>query len=482
VAELEIGALSAIATLGTTLNVTRSTFTGNSIGDGASVLLLNSTNTTISGSTFSRNVVTQFGGAISAGSGSLVVQDSTFIGNVAGATGGAINFQSSAGSSATFQNVTFADNIATCRGGSLSFSGVDVIVMAACTFTNSSVPEWANSPDAGGQCITGLQLAYTAGAAVFAKDFRAATITSSSFDRSSGNGDGAVFINNGAKLRLQDVNVTNSVLGRNGRSGGCFLVSAVTIAIADRCNFTNNAAPSSGGLKFTDCDVVNVTNSSFHNNQGLLDGDGFGGGLYIEVGCTEGCLVNGNNFTLNKVVEGAGGGFYSASPATMVVTNNRFTQNLAGSSGGGMTISGAKGSAKSSLVVQRNVFLNNTVAGLPGVGGGFALDMMPIMEVSDCTFGGNTASEAGGGMYLAGADTSIVNALNLTLTGNSVQALTGAGGGMYVTAGIVNGSQLIFADNRAWTGAGMHLQGLMSATIDAGTFSNNVAGQRQPAC
>ncbi len=35
-----------------------------------------------------------------------------FIGNIAGATGGAINFQSSAGSSATFQNVTFADNIA----------------------------------------------------------------------------------------------------------------------------------------------------------------------------------------------------------------------------------------------------------------------------------------------------------------------------------------------------------------------------------
>jgi hypothetical protein len=68
-----------------------------------------------------------------------------------------------------------------------------------------------------------------------------------------------------------------------------------------------------------------------HNHTaGLLDGDGFGGGLYIDVGCTEGCLVNGNNFTLNKVVEGAGGGFYSASPATMVVTNNRFTQNLAG--------------------------------------------------------------------------------------------------------------------------------------------------------
>ena len=44
---------------------------GNNIGDGASVLLLNSTETTISGSTFSRNVVTQFGGAVSVGGGNL---------------------------------------------------------------------------------------------------------------------------------------------------------------------------------------------------------------------------------------------------------------------------------------------------------------------------------------------------------------------------------------------------------------------------
>lgn len=107
---LEIGALSAVAVVNATLNVTGSTFTGtsrcrpplltrliaelcrhgelrtcdtliagNNIGDGASVLLLNSTDTTISGSTFTRNVVTQFGGAISVGSGSLVVEDSTCV-------------------------------------------------------------------------------------------------------------------------------------------------------------------------------------------------------------------------------------------------------------------------------------------------------------------------------------------------------------------------------------------------------------------
>lgn len=71
--------------------------------------------------------------------------------------------------------------------------------------------------------------------------------------------------------------------------------------------------------------------TAHHHTAGLPDKDtGFGGGLYIDSGCTEGCLVDGNNFTLNKVTKGDGGGFYSTAPATMVVTNNRFTQNLAG--------------------------------------------------------------------------------------------------------------------------------------------------------
>jgi hypothetical protein len=55
---------------------------------------------------------------------------------------------------------------------------VDTVSLAACTFTNSSVPEWPNSPDSGGQCLTALRLGYTAGDAVFAEKFSLATFTS----------------------------------------------------------------------------------------------------------------------------------------------------------------------------------------------------------------------------------------------------------------------------------------------------------------
>jgi hypothetical protein len=58
-------------------------------------------------------------------------------------------------------------------------SGVDSLSVARCTFTNSSVPEWAHSPDAGGICLNGLRLGYTAGDAVFAEKFSVATFSGS---------------------------------------------------------------------------------------------------------------------------------------------------------------------------------------------------------------------------------------------------------------------------------------------------------------
>lgn len=175
VTNLNLGALSALAVFNATLNVTRSTFTGaapslcrlyifmtflqlllsvhaaaagNTIGDGSSVLLVNSSDTTISGSTFDGNSATEFGGAVSVGLGTLIVEDSTcalqllvlclqlqvnlvarlaalelsaatslllvgrFNGNTAGASGGAISFESVSGSTAVFNNVTFSNNVA----------------------------------------------------------------------------------------------------------------------------------------------------------------------------------------------------------------------------------------------------------------------------------------------------------------------------------------------------------------------------------
>ena len=47
-------------------------------------------------------------------------------------------------------------------------------------------------------------------------------------------------------------------------------------------------------------------------------------------GCTDGCLVDGNTFISNQVTKGDGGGFYAQAPATMVVSNNEFTDNLGG--------------------------------------------------------------------------------------------------------------------------------------------------------
>lgn len=54
------------------------------------------------------------------------------------------------------------------------------------------------------------------------------------------------------------------------------------------------------------------------------------------------------------------------------------------------------------------------VTGSVGTGGGFSLNLMPSMQLSDCAFEGNTASQAGGGMSVIGLDTSSFSATNLT--------------------------------------------------------------------
>jgi hypothetical protein len=64
--------------------------------------------------------------------------------------------------------------------------------------------------------------------------------------------------------------------------------------------------------------------------------NGFGGGIVVYSGCTDGCLIDGNTFTSNSVPKGDGGGFYAAAPATMVVTNNVFTENVAGAAFGAL--------------------------------------------------------------------------------------------------------------------------------------------------
>jgi hypothetical protein len=68
-----------------------------------------------------------------------------------------------------------------CRRGSLSLSGVDSLSAAGCVFINSSVPEWAHSPDSDGVCLSVLRLGYTAGDAVFAERFSIANFSGARF-------------------------------------------------------------------------------------------------------------------------------------------------------------------------------------------------------------------------------------------------------------------------------------------------------------
>ena len=113
------------------MNVSDSTFTGNTAGGGGGAIANGSDsgdgNLTVSNSTFSDNSATD-GGAIdnadASGSGTTAVSDSTFSGNTASSDGGAVdNADNSAHGSTTVTSSTFSGNGAGGSGGTVDNPG-----------------------------------------------------------------------------------------------------------------------------------------------------------------------------------------------------------------------------------------------------------------------------------------------------------------------------------------------------------------------
>ncbi len=89
--------------------------------------------------------------------------------------------------------------------------------------------------------------------------------------------------------------------------------------------------------------------------------------------------------------------------------------------------------------------------------------------MTGCTFGTNTASSNGGGMYCSGASPSISGC---TFTSNSA---SGVGGGLYADtfSGSIDGNT--FTGNTAGNGAGLYLSGSSNGSVSGNTVTGNTA-------
>jgi len=232
----------------------------------------------------------------------------------------------------------------------------------------------------------------------------------------------------GAGLRAQTVsggNVTlkNDVFSNNStesKGGGAFIYGpnvdggAVTVS---GCTFTGNSANQGGGLYvggFTG--TIALTGNTFLTNQtagenggglyvyngGAVNASGnvwqgntaaslgaMGGGAYVL--CASGDW-NGNRFSSNGAYYGGGLTLYSVVAGnTFQVSNNTFGGNTGSFQGGGMFVSW-----EGTIQMTGNLLYRNT----SGQGAGVSIPTVRTLELKGNTITDNDASTAGGGLLL----------------------------------------------------------------------------------
>lgn len=138
------------------------------------------------------------------------------------------------------------------------------------------------------------------------------------------------------------------------------------------------------------------------------------------------------------------------------------------------TVGGAIDLFNNALLRLENVDVVSNTAGTSG--GGISVERARL-EVTECRFADNTASEGDGGA-IAGDDRSTVTVVDSTFTGNTALADGMDGGAIYNGLGlssenVLNVSGSTFTDNRAYEGGAIRSRSLLH--LSNSTFYHNVA-------
>ncbi|MCH8880356.1 MAG: exo-alpha-sialidase [Planctomycetes bacterium] len=179
------------------------------------------------------------------------------------------------------------------------------------------------------------------------------------------------------------------------------------------CMFVNNTSDTydgDGGAIYNAGDALTIVNCSFYGNIGA-----FGAGIYNAVGSVTvtGCRFEGNRAR-------SGGGVWNRGDMTMI--DCLFEDNAA------LGFLAAQGSGRpvnepgSEMVALPGI---RTISSTFGLGGGVVNSSFSVLLLVNCSFEGNTAFLAGGGIFSRG-NLGQTTVINCTLTGNSAES----GGGI----------------------------------------------------
>jgi parallel beta-helix repeat protein/predicted outer membrane repeat protein len=267
---------------------------------------------------------------------------------------------------------------------------------------------------------------------------------------SASHGGGVYVGGEGATLTVIDSVITDNTAGASG--GGIFVddtANGLAVSITGTTISDNTADLYGGGIRLygTDGRVVIDDCVISGNTADTASGGGISLGLYdLTLGEDERILtIKNTTFSDNDAPMAVGGGIhvgYLVGPSLIEACT--FSGNTAAGAGGGIYFDLATGLA----VIRDTLFLDNKVLG--GGGGGMHIDQPEAgFIVEGCVFSRNEA-ETGGGISMsfptgAGPDGFSVSIRNTTLSDNV--ATDGDGGGIYADESLNDSSEGVLIQN-----------------------------------
>ena len=388
---------------------------GNDADDGGGGIFNNGGNVVIRNAVISSNSAngeSGSGGGIFSTDGRILVLDSKISANTSTRAGGGVElidgFIAFTDSmiSGNDTGVTLAASPG--NGGGLHVSGESTVIVASSTFSENM----AGSEGGGLWNQAGSQMFINGGSEIFGN---------TALGADADNGGGGVF-NNGGDVTIVNSEIFDNVASGEAGSGGGIFSTDGRILVLDSEISSNVSTRAGGGVELID-GFIAFTNS----------------------------LITGNDTGVTLAASpGNGGGLHVTGESTVIVASSTFSENVAGSEGGGLW------NQAGSLM-----FINNG------------------SEITDNTALGAGADNGGGGVFNNGGEVTIVAS---EISGNVASGEAGSGGGIFSTDGVVRVLNESVVDGNSATRAGGGIEVIDGRiVVTNSTLSNNDAGVNVPA-
>jgi predicted outer membrane repeat protein len=417
--------------------------------------------------------VTFFGGGadLATTGGKIVISGTTVNGNHASRAGGLFVTLGGATTSLSIDHSTFTNNSGDADvGGALRVvSAGGAVVVKSATFTNNYSGNSVGNPGGGGISQDGGTLA----------------VTSCIFTGNQSSHGGAIAFANGTKAVIASSKFSLNVASRNDGylGGGAIYLENVAKWQVAADTFTANSTASAGGAIAAFGGDGEITKSTFRASA-AKDGGAF---YFSQNAGPASVLISNSRFTTNTATDN--GGAIRLFSTSMTLKGSTFDHNFSGQDGGAVFANGNFDSDRSSFrdnfagrdggaiasvsfVFKLNggVVANNHAAGKGGglsfVGGGPTIQKVLITD--------NTSGGQGAGLYFTPSfpgvtSTGVVS--QCKIIGNTVTS-GASGGGVYLTADVtLTLTKNVITDNISGDGGGVFSAGAVTNT-DNKIFDN----------